>query len=69
MADARSRVFRQVVTMEVFWLVDPEHEPPFLDLEGIVRDAISTSTDAEPAAYLVPGEGSVGAVEELTPDA
>jgi hypothetical protein len=69
MAEPRSRVFRQVVTLEVFWLVGPEYEPPFADLEAVVRNAISESTEVEPEAEMVPGEGSVSDVEELTPDA
>ncbi len=65
-ADPRSRVFRQVVTIEVLWLVPEGVEPPHTDMGAVVRDAL-TGVDLEGGCYVVPGEEHVSAAEELCP--
>lgn len=60
----RSRVFRQVATVEIFWLVDQDHEPPFADWDGALRDGIQGDTHLEPNGYAVPGEIALSEIEE-----
>ncbi len=58
-----SRVFRQVVAMEIIWVVEPGKDC-FRDWELELRAAVS---GAEPSGYAACGE--VSEVEELTPGA
>jgi hypothetical protein len=62
----RSRVFRQVVSMEVVWTVDPGEELPHTDWEADVRDAV-LGHSIGPGTAVLPCYGSVSEVEELEP--
>lgn len=59
-----SRIFRQVVTMEIVALVKPGVKP-YIDGEGIVRDAIQENANTPAGVWLVAGEGSATEPEEL----
>lgn len=74
----RSRVFRQVVSIEVFLVVppkidlegrDPEGVLGLLDAEAYVRDAVNGACPSEPLnrCDVTAGESFVGTPEELTP--
>lgn len=66
MPNDRTRVFRQVATVEILTLVDPGGRP-FTDLSAVMRDAV-TSHEGRPDAILVPGKIAVSHPEELVPD-
>lgn len=69
-----SRVFRQVVTMELVLVVDPDWEPqteyereyghPKVDGDAIVRDAVMAA-DWGWGTYVVPGHGEASALVEM----
>lgn len=61
---AKSRVFRQVVTMEIIALVAPDVEDTHFDGEQIVRDAIQEHAGGG-GVWLVAGEGNATAIGEL----
>lgn len=68
----RTRVFRQVVTLEVFALADSDVEVggdllAGADIEAIIRGAVLSRDTLAEEPYLVPGESDVGPIEELTP--
>lgn len=76
--ELRSRVFRQVVTIEVITMVgaeaelrDPDAPPDKLllgagvDVDGLVRGAVHEA-DSGPGVWVVAGESTAGPVEELT---
>lgn len=60
----RSRIFRQTVTMEVVWAVEPGAEPPHTDWEAVVRDAVCEHS-LGPDAESMPAFGSITDIEEL----
>jgi hypothetical protein len=66
-AELQSRVFRQVLTIEVIWRVEPDSDDNgFRDWEAEVSSALR---DAGPASTPPPmiGATHVGPVDELTP--
>lgn len=70
--DPRSRVYRQVVTIEVIALAGPDVEVrgDLLgghDIEGMVRATLHSRDVEAGQAWLVAGESSVTKIEELTP--
>jgi hypothetical protein len=67
---ASSRVFRQVITVEVIWISDPGTEEPKAgwDWPSVVRDGV-LANDVYAHTYAVPGIVVGGEVEELAPGA
>jgi hypothetical protein len=71
-----SRVYRQVVTMEVVWIVGPDWTPehehehergrPKLDGEAVVRDAVMAADEGR-GVWPVAGYAHATEPVELTP--
>jgi hypothetical protein len=70
----RSRVFRQIVAIEVIVFVGPKYEVPEsrdllagADVESIVRDAVQSNNESPRGLWLQAGETAWTTPEELTP--